>query len=433
MKKIGFWSSTALVTGNMIGSGIFLLPATLASYGGISLLGWVCSSLGALLLTLVYKHLVELHPHTLGGPYAFTRMALGDFMGYLVAWGYWVSIWCTNAAISVAFVGYLSVFVPDVAQNSVWAIGSGLGVLWFFTWINSLALKHVAWVQRLTTILKLVPIFSIGFIGIWYIDFEHINLLNQSGKTSFEALTATTTLTLFAFLGLESASITSARVKNAAQTVGRASLTGTAITVITYILCSIAIMGILPPDRLTNSTAPFADAAFVFWGVSSKYIVAAGAMMATLGALNGWILIQGQIPLAAAQDRLFPAFFGQKNRHHAPQLGIVVSSILASVVLLFRYSDQLVDTFAYMMNLSTLSVLTPYLLSALSLIVLLRKKQGYAKPIVMGIAGGAMLFCVWVIFGSGKEVIISGMLLLSLGVLIYGFKKRFIHSKDSDQ
>ena len=266
MKKIGFWSSTALVTGNMIGSGIFLLPATLAGYGGISLLGWVCSSLGALLLTLVYKYLSGLHPHTLGGPYAFTRMALGDFMGYLVAWGYWVSIWCTNAAISVAFVGYLSVFVPDVAQNSVWAIGSGLGVLWFFTWINSLALKHVAWVQRLTTILKLVPIFSIGFIGIWYIDFDHINLINQSGKTSFEALTATTTLTLFAFLGLESASITSARVKNAAQTVGRASLTGTAITVITYILCSIAIMGILPPRSLDELHSPFCRCCFCLLG-----------------------------------------------------------------------------------------------------------------------------------------------------------------------
>ncbi|MGA0431324.1 MAG: amino acid permease [Flavobacteriaceae bacterium] len=422
MKKIGFWSSTALVTGNMIGSGIFLLPATLAYYGGISLLGWVCSSIGALLLAAVYKQLTKLHPQTLGGPYAFTKIALGNFMGYLVAWGYWVSIWCTNAAIAVAFVGYLGVFFSALTKSPVWAIGAGLSVLWFFTWVNSLQLKNVAWVQRLTTVLKLIPIFLIGFIGIWYIDFGNLNLINRSTESNFAALTATTTLTLFAYLGLESATITSAKVKNAAKTVGQAGLFGTSITIITYILCSVAIMGIIPPETLLLSTAPFADAAFVFWGLSSKYIVAAGAMLATLGALNGWILIQGQIPMAAAHDQLFPKFFKKKNKNGAPQQGIIVSSILASIVLMFRYSDRLVDTFAYMMNLSTLSVLTPFLLSALSLIVLQKRSKNDPHRGLIVIAVLAILFCVWVIFGTGFEVLLSGLLLLLVGILLYGLK-----------
>jgi len=406
----------------MIGSGIFLLPATLAYYGGISLLGWVCSSIGALLLATVYKQLSKLHPQTLGGPYAFTKIALGNFMGFLVAWGYWVSIWCTNAAIAVAFVGYLGVFFPALTKSPVWAIGAGLSVLWFFTWVNSLQLKNVAWVQRLTTVLKLIPIFLIGFIGIWYIDFGNLNLINRSSESNFAALTATTTLTLFAYLGLESATITSAKVKNAAKTVGQAGLFGTSITIITYILCSVAIMGIIPPETLLLSTAPFADAAFVFWGLSSKYIVAAGAMLATLGALNGWILIQGQIPMAAAHDQLFPKFFKKKNKNGAPQQGIIVSSILASIVLMFRYSDRLVDTFAYMMNLSTLSVLTPFLLSALSLIVLQNQTKNNPHRGLTVIAVLAMFFCVWVIFGTGLEVLLSGLLLLLVGVLLYGLK-----------
>ena len=146
----------------MIGSGIFMLPAALAAFGGISIVGWVCASLGAVLLAVVFGYLAKLAPEANGGPFAYTKLGMGDFSAYLVAWGYWVSIWCANAAITVAVVGYLAVFFPVLGEYSLAAIATGLAIIWFFTWINSKEIKTVALVQIITTILKVAPIVLIG-------------------------------------------------------------------------------------------------------------------------------------------------------------------------------------------------------------------------------------------------------------------------------
>ena len=418
MKKIGLWSSTALVTGNMIGSGIFLLPATLASFGGIGLMGWLYSAMGALLFTLVFRQLSQRLPETIGGPYAYVKLMLGDFWGFLVGWGYWVSIWCTNAAIAVAFVGYLSVFLPEINSNTPLAIGCGLGAIWALSAVNSFSIRTVAWVQKITTVLKLLPILAIGFIGIFYIDWSLINFDNLLGQSDFQAISAVTTLTLFPFLGLESATVASGRTKNAAKTVGRAGMIALGITGVTYILSSVAIFGILPPEVLKDSSAPFADAASVFWGGKAKYIVAAGAIAATLGALNGWLLIQGQIPMASAQDGLFPKIFARVNRHGAPIIGIVISSVLASTVLTFRFSEQLAQVFGFMMNLSTLSVLTPYLMTIISLLLLL-KRDPTPNRMMQGVSYLSIAFCLWIIYGCGLEVVAYGGLLVLAGIFIY--------------
>jgi len=418
MKKIGLWSSTALVTGNMIGSGIFLLPATLASFGGIGLMGWLYSAMGALLFTLVFRQLSQRLPETIGGPYAYVKLMLGDFWGFLVGWGYWVSIWCTNAAIAVAFVGYLSVFLPEINSNTPLAIGCGLGAIWALSAVNSFSIRTVSWVQKITTVLKLLPILAIGFIGIFYIDWSLINFDNLSGQSDFQAISAVTTLTLFAFLGLESATVASGRTKNAAKTGGRAGMIALGITGVTYILSSVAIFGILPPEVLKDSSAPFADAASVFWGEKAKYIVAAGAIAATLGALNGWLLIQGQIPMASAQDGLFPKIFARVNRHGAPIIGIVISSVLASTVLTFRFSEQLAQVFGFMMNLSTLSVLTPYLMTIISLLLLL-KRDPTPNRMMQGVSYLSIAFCLWIIYGCGLEVVAYGGLLVLAGIFIY--------------
>ena len=163
-EKLGFGASLALVVGNMVGSGIFLLPASLAIYGGISLVGWVFSSLGAILLAVVFGNLSKWLPEADGGPYAYTRVGLGEFPAYLVAWGYWVSIWSTNAAITVALVGYLGVFFPILKVEPQLAILTGLAFIWFFSYVNTRSIHTVGWVQLITTILKLVPILLIGFI-----------------------------------------------------------------------------------------------------------------------------------------------------------------------------------------------------------------------------------------------------------------------------
>ena len=325
-KKLTFWPTTALVVGNMIGSGIFLLPASLAAFGGISLIGWLVASAGAILLALVFGNLSRLVPNTNGGPYAYTKVTLGEFPAYLVAWGYWVSIWCTNAAIAVALVGYLGIFFPILATNPLAAILTGLSFIWFFSWLNSKPIQTIGFVQLVTTILKIIPILFIALVGIFYINSDYYFPLNLSTESNFSAIATTTTLTFFAFLGMESATIPSASVENSSSTIRKATIFGTLITIFVYVLSSAAIMGIIPAETLAKSTAPFADAAAMFWGESAKYWVAGGAVISTLGALNGWILIQGQIPMAAAQDDLFPKVFGKLNKNGSPIIGIVEQS-----------------------------------------------------------------------------------------------------------
>ena len=217
---------------------------------------------------------------------------------------------------------------------------------------------------------------------------------------------------------MESATITSSKIENAQKTIRSSTIAGTFFTIVIYITSSVVIMGIIPQGDLVNSNAPFADAAALFWGDLAKYIVAGGAVIATLGALNGWILIQGQVPMAAANDNLFPKLFGQTNKNDSPIIGIILSSSLASLVMGLNFSDGLVQAFTFMMNLSTLSVLTPYLLSSISLIVLLKSSQSnHLKEKIISYL--AIIFCVWVIFGSGIKVVLWGLFLLILGIPLY--------------
>ena len=211
-KKLTFWPTTALVIGNMIGSGIFLLPASLAAFGGISLIGWLVSSFGAILLAIVFGNLSRLMPNSQGGPYAYTKVTLGEFPAFLVAWGYWVSVWCTNAAIAVALVGYLTIFFPGLANNSIFSILTGLFFIWFFSWLNSKKIRTIGLVQLITTVLKIIPILFIALVGFFFVNSDFYFPLNLSSESNLSAIATTTTLTFFAFLGMESATIPSTKV-----------------------------------------------------------------------------------------------------------------------------------------------------------------------------------------------------------------------------
>jgi basic amino acid/polyamine antiporter, APA family len=424
--KIGLWTSTALVVGNMIASGVFLLPASLAAFGSIGLLGWIGSSAGAIVLAILYSNLSKLMPEALGGPYAYSRTGLGDFAGYLVAWGYWISIWCTNAAISVAFTSYMTVFFPILKTNSILAMSSSLGAVWFLTWINTLGIREAGKVQLVTTILKLTPLLVISIVGLFYMDTKNFSDFNISGTSNFSAITATATLTLFAFLGLESATIPAGDIENPEKTIPRATMIGTGFTILVYVLGSVAVMGMIPVSELKNSNAPFADAAALIWGESGRYLVAIGAIVSTFGALNGWILLQGQMPRAAARDNLFPVIFKKDNKKGSPAMGIVVSSLLISVLMMTNFTKGLTDTFTFMVLMTTITVLVPYLFSATAYgVILLQnklwKKESISKLIVAALA---FLFSMWAILGSGEETVYWGFIAILAGIPFYVWMKR---------
>jgi len=322
-RKLGLWMATALVVGNMIGSGVFLLPSSLAQYGGISIVAWVVTALGAMALAIVFARLGRAFPRT-GGPYAYSRRAFGDFVGFQTAWGYWIAVWAGNAAIAVAFVGYLSRFWGELDGNNALAAVVATGAIWLLTWVNALGVRMGGWVQGVTTVLKLVPLVAIATIGLLSFDPDNFGAFNAAGGSWFTNVTAAATLTLWAFIGLESATVPAEDVADPERTIPRSTVIGTAVAAVVYILGTVAVMGVLSSGALAGSSAPFADAAENMWGAWAGDAVAVGAVISAFGALNGWILLQGQVPMAAARDRLFPAAFGRTTRSGAPVFGLVV-------------------------------------------------------------------------------------------------------------
>jgi basic amino acid/polyamine antiporter, APA family len=419
-KAIGLWTATSLVMGNMIASGLFMLPATLGIYGGISLVGWLISGAGAMCLALVYSWLSKMQPLATGGPYAYTYSGMGEFAAFLVAWGYWISVWCTNAAIAVAFVSYLTAFFPALGRNPILSVSTGLGAIWLLTWINTRGLKEAGIVQVITTILKLAPLVVITIGGLFYLNLDHFTPFNVSTQTNISAITSATTLTLFAFLGLECATIPSGHVSHPEKTVSKATILGTLLTTIIYMASTIAVMGLIPPAELHQSQAPFADAAASIWGEEARYLVAAGAVISTFGALNGWILVQGQMPFAAARDKLFPKMFAKENTKGTPAFGIVVSSLLVSVLMSMNFSKSLADTYTFIILLSTLTVLVPYLFSVISFVMLGARNKSISA-IKYLVAGLAFVYSMWAVIGSGEEIVFWGFILLMAGLPFYAY------------
>lgn len=418
--KLGLWTSTSLVVGNMIGAGVFLMPAAMASFGSIGLLGWVFSAIGSFFLAKVFSNLSKLLPHATGGPYAYTRNGLGDFAGFLVAWGYFLAVSCANAAITISFVSAMSTFFPVLASSSVMSITTGLCTIWLLTYINTRGVVAGGKVQLVTTILKVLPLLLVAIGGLFFIQFKNFMPFNGSNTTIYGALTATATMTMFAFIGIESATVPSGSVADPEKTIPRATLLGLMIATLVYILGSVSVMGIIPSAALQHSVTPFADAAVVIYGSSARYWVSAGIAIAAFGSLNGWTLLQGQVPFAIANDKLFPAVFTRQNKKGVPYVGILVSSVMVSIFMSMNYTKGLVEQFRFLLLLSLLSILIPYLLSAAAyLIIRIKQKQtvGLTGAVILAIL--AFSYALWTIAGTGKDAVYYGFLLLMGGIPFY--------------
>jgi len=420
IRRVGFWTAVTIVMGNMIGSGIFLLPASLAPYGAISLAGWIVSAGGSILLAVVFARLARARPVT-GGPYAYTRLAFGDLAGFLVAWGYWVSVWCTLAALAVAFVGYLDPFVPSVVREPASAAILAIAAVWILTAVNARGIAAAGRVQVVTTVLKLVPLAIVGFAGLFFVNPSHFAVTDRSLRSLAHGTTATATLTLWAFLGLECATIPAGDIENPAVTIPRATVIGTAITAIVYIASTIGVMGLIAPETLGRTPAPYAEAARALAGNGAAAVVAAGAAISCFGALNGWILVAGQLPGAVAQDGLFPRIFAKTSARGIPVAALVIGSALATALIAMNYTRGLVDLFTFIILLATLSTLVPY--SFCSVAGLLNRDSGGGRrPSVVHVL--AFAYSLWAIAGAGADVVYWGFLLLIAGLPVYVTVKR---------
>jgi APA family basic amino acid/polyamine antiporter len=423
--KLGIWMTTSLVIGNMIGAGIFLMPAALAEYGGISILGWLASSVGALLLATVFSKLSTMVKSKNGGPYAFSKIGFGDYVGFLVAWGYWIAVWVAMAAIAIAFVSAMSIFFPILNENPLVAVLTGLAAIWFLTWVNSRGVRNSGKIQVLTTLLKLAPIVLIILGGFFFFKTDNFIPFNNSDTSAMGAIAMTGTLTLYAFLGLESATVPADNVDNPEKTIPRATMLGTIITTIVYILSTVVVMGIVPLDALSKSPTPFADAMMVMTGETGSYIVAGGAAIAAFGALNGWILIQSQIAKAISQDGLFPKIFQKESKKGVPLWGLIIGGLLSSIVMLMNYSEGLVEQFKFIILLSTLCTLVPYLFTAAAYVAISLERDKTKKPktSIFVLGGLTFAYSIWAIFGAGEKAVFWGFILLMIGTPFYVYLK----------
>lgn len=264
----------------------------------------------------------------------------------------------------------------------------------------------------------MIPLVLIGIVGIFYIDYSNIDLMIN---WNFEYLTAAVALTFFAFQGMESATVASDKVDGDINNTKKATFIGTLITSIIYISCSFVALALLSPEKLAVSASPFADASGIFLGPAAKYFIAIGAIFSTLGALNGWILLQGHIPMAAAQDKLFPLVFGIKNQNGSPARGIIITSLITSFLLTLNYIKGLVSMFTLMISLSTLAVLVPYIFSVAAFLWTLRDRnisKAFSEYVITILA---FCFLFWVMSGSGWETILYGFSFIFTGFVFYLF------------
>jgi len=426
VKKIGFWMVLSLVLGNMIGSGIFVTPSTLAPYGLASIYGWIFTTFGAIMLALLFSNLSRHMPAT-GGPYAYCRYGLGDAIGFLVAWGYWVATTVGNAAIVVAAVGYIAYFFPDMVNHTHYVVISYLAIIWFFTFINCYSVYSGGLVQLVTTICKLIPLVALPIFGVFYIEPSKVASFNPSGEPWYQVLLVTGSITFWSFLGLESATVPAGSIENPKRNIPLATILGTVLAAVIYITCTVVIICLVDKNQLAISSAPFADAAAIVWGEYGGALVALGAILSCFGALNGWILLQGQVPLAAAEDKLFPKVFAKKNKRGTPALAITISSIVMTIFVLLNASKSLVSLFHFIILLATLTTVIPYSLSSISqlIIVVKDKKQMNKKTIISNviIAIVSYVFTFFAIAGAGMEVAYWSGLLLLLGLPLYAWIK----------
>ncbi|MEU6071594.1 amino acid permease [Streptomyces sp. NPDC047082] len=425
---LGLPAASALVIGSIIGTGVFALPSALAPYGPISLVAFVVVTLGALALAQTFGALSKRVPAS-GGPYVYAREAFGEFAGFLNAWSYWITAWAGNAAIVVAWVGYVEVFVNTGHKTGISVLIALVG-LWIPAAINLTGVRNIGAFQVITTVLKFVPLVFMATVGLLFIDPGNFGPFNASGRSALGAVSAAGAIALFSYLGLEAASVVAGRVREPGRNVPRATVYGTLACAVIYILGTLAVFGTVSHTDLGSSTAPFTDAANnIFGGTWAGDIVAAAAIVSGIGALNGWTMLCAEMPYAAARDGLFPGVFARlRGEGGVPAFGIVASTVLASLITVFSYT-RFEDVFTKIVLLSVLTAVIPYLFSAAAQLywLLVRGRESLSPRRLardISVASLALAFSYWSIQGSGYQTVYYGLFVLLLGIPVYVWLKR---------
>ena len=419
VRQIGLFPATMLVAGNMIGAGIFMMPTIMASIGGISTLGWLVTAPGAFIMGYMFARLGRARP-VAGGPYAYARETLGDFAGFQCNLLYWFSNVVANIAIATSMTGYLTVFMPFL-KSPYLAASCTVLLIWLSAGLNMIGPRLVTRFETWTTILGIGPIALVGFMGWYFFDPAIFAASwNPTDTPAATAISSAVSIMFWSFMGVESASVAAAIVKDPERNVARATMIGVLIAAVVYILSTTAIMGIIPNDELRHSTAPFSDAALRALGPTGATLITICAIMKASGCLGGWTLINAETALATARDGLFPALFAKTDSRGVPVRGLFIVAVIMSAIVFLTISPTVGEGFAVLADMAVLLVLTPYIFAAVSVSYYIQMKM--LPQWMVWFALATVIYCLAVIVVSaGTAVAISMALGLATAPLFRAF------------
>ncbi len=395
-QRLGLVAAMGLCAGNMIGSGVYLLPATLGAVGSITIISWIVATAGAVLLAVVFGLLGALRPQA-DGVVDYASEALHPALGHLSWFAYWLNLWIGTSAIAVAAVGYLGFFFPALHGPTPSLIAT-IAAVWLLSLANMVGPRLVARIGGATLILGLAPILLATGVGLYAFDTQVFQASwNVSGKPDGVAWSTAVTPVFWAYLGLESANVAARVIDNPRRNLPIAAVGGVLLSAVIYMAASTAVMGLLPAKALAASTAPFADAIRQVAGPLAAAIVAFCAFSKATGTLGGWILLTAETGRCGAAAGYLPRFASGTHETPRPTRDVIVAAILMTLATLASASPTLGAQFAILINVSVMLSMILYLLCAASL---LRLATGFERPAsrwgarIAALGGGA--FCVWV-------------------------------------
>jgi putrescine:ornithine antiporter len=422
-KKMNVVQLTFIVAVNMMGSGIIMLPTNMAQVGAISLLSWIVTAVGSMAIAWGFAQ-AGLFNQREGGMSAYAEDAYGKSGYFIVFFLYFLSLAIGNVAIAISAVGYMAGFLPWLASTPVQTTIGVIALLWLTTVANFGGPSVTGKIGAITVWGVILPVGLLSFLGwIWFKSDTFSAAWNPHGLGIGEGMSSSIALTLWAFLGMESAAQNSSAVENPKRDVPLACMFGTLGAAVIYVLSTTVIQGIVPNEELAKSTGPFGLAFSHMFNPTVGSIVMGLAILACLGSLLGWQFTISQTAKSAADQRMFPAFFSKVNRMGAPVVGMIVMGVVQSLMALSTASPTLSETFGVLVSLAVVTNVIPYII-ALSALPLMMRRNGVEQRkyrLNIAVALVAMLYSTYAIFASGKDAVMGGTLVMAVGFIIWGF------------
>lgn len=422
-KKMSMMQLTVLVAVNMMGSGIIMLPANMAQVGAISLTSWAVTALGSMAIAYGFAQ-AGLLSQRAGGMAAYAEEAYGKGGYFLTFFLYFLSLAIGNVAIAISAVGYLAAFFPWLSSTPTATCVGVILLIWLTTIANFGGPSLTGKIGSITVWGVIVPVAGLSIIGwFWFKGSTFSAAWNPHGLSFFKGMDSSIALTLWAFLGMESAAQNSDAVENPKRDVPMACMLGTLGAAAIYILSTTVIQGIVPNAELAKSTGPFALAYSQMFNPTVGAIIRALAILACLGSLLGWQFTIAQTAKTAAEGRMFPTFFAKTNKMTAPIIGMIVMAVVQSVMALSTASPSLGEQFSVLVNLAVVTNVIPYILALSALMIMMRKAsvpQGTFRLNAF-VVTVAMLYSTYAIYASGMEAVLGATIVMALTFAIYGF------------